>query len=752
MYRGRFFISFASLLVVIYFALYIWTAVPPLALFLGWQPDTTLTVLQIVEDEYNQYVQPGDIVLAIDGQPVRRGDTLFYPPLRSHYALTIQRDGQTWVQSVPVANDGVTQTWKLTLAVLGLAFWGIGFLNVLFARPLEFAPLYVGFSFQLVGAGILSPAPAQLGAPGGWIVGNCLIFFFPLILLYLGLVPRHAPFPVYARRVLWGCFVVLSLFALLAAGEVLFLFPTTSVGQLTGISLLTILTVLTGVSVVASLAILLVRLLREPPDSYVRQQLTILLLCLALAVVPLFIFVVLPLDKYIFVPYPFVFSLLLFAPAGYFFALHRHGYLVLDGFFSRLITIAVLVLAVSMAYVSGLYFLELAWPSEGTILPHGGFLLLLLGVAVAGQKQVQAFVDTLLYGREPLEPDALLAVTSRLSANPEPATVANVLEQIATRLNVTHIAVLVKEGDSYHLLAAHGPVLPIVLADLPEWRRLFLRAGSAEPLAELPAWGEIALPISVREEMLGLFLLSRPLNGYFNARQVRTLQDIADILASSLQVISLIEVTRSLSKQMIYERTLQRQQLATEIHNEPLQTLALVTARLRGGLSEEAAQEAAQAIRQVTKDLRRIVSDLRPPALTRSLPWMVRHLVREFAEKHDELQVSLDTEATVQAQMPDPIKYAVHYVLAEALNNIAKHAGANQVWVSLAVDAGQVRLEVRDDGIGKAEIRQSLNELLREHHFGIADMHWWASIGGGHLEIEPGQPTGTRVRLSLPYD
>lgn len=751
MFRGRIAISLVTLLVVLYFALYTWAAVPPLALFIGWQPETTLTVLRIVEDEYSEYVQPGDLILAVDGQPAQRGHILFVPPLKSHYALTIQRDGQTWVQDVPITDSQVTQTWKLSLSILGLAFWGIGFLSVLFARPTEDAPLYAGIGFQLIGAGILSPAPSQLGAPGAWIVGNCLIFFFPLIMLYLSLVPRQSPLSLVARRILRGSFIVLSFFALLAAIEALFLFPATSWGQLTGLSLLTILTVLTGGSIIAAIAILLTRLLREPPDSYIRQQLIILLFCLILAVGPLFFFVVLPTDQYFFIPYPFVYSLLLFAPAGYFFALHRHGYLALDDFFSRLITIIVLVLAVSMAYVSGLYFFDRIWPSGVANLPRGGFLLLLFGLAVAGQKQIQAFVDTLLFGQEPLEPDTLRIVASQLAANPEAATVSQVLAQIAGRLNVACIAVLVQEDNSYRLLAAQGEVLPFTLPEPLEWKRLFLRADRASSGTEMPAWTEIAIPISVRGELLGLLLLSRPANGYFNARQVRALQDIADILASSLQVITLIEITRALSKQMVYERTLQRQQLATEIHNEPLQTLALVTARLRGGLSEEAAQEAAQAIRQVTKDLRRIVSDLRPPALTRSLRWMVRHVVREFAEKHDELQVHMEANVVEEAQMPDPIKHAVHYVLIEALNNVAKHAEATQVSVRLTAEAGQVQLEVSDNGVSQAGTHRSLNELLREHHFGVADMHRWASIGGGQLEIVPAHPTGTLIRLSLPY-
>jgi len=709
-------------------------------------------VLQVVEEEYRQYVSPGDIVLEVDDRPVRRGDAVFFPPIKPSYTFSILRGEEIVTQEVVIAAENpVTQVWKLSLTVLALAFWSIGFLIVFFSRQDHPPPLYAGLSFQLIAAGIISPGPSQMGAPGGWIVGQVLIFSFPLIMLYLSFLPRYSPLPPAVSKLLLWSGSFLAILATLAAIEVLFLYPNSSFQTLTGVSTANVLTVLTGLSIVAALAILLTRLRRAVKGSYERQQLTILSFFLAMAVLPLFALVVLPVGRYIFVPYPFVFSLFLLAPAGYFFVLHRHGYLVLDSVFSRIAAVVMLVLAVMMAYATGAFLWQEIFQVELGDIEQGGFLLVLLGIAIAGQRHVQTLIDLLLYGRDQLSRDSVRTLTSSISANPEPATVAEVAAQISDRLRVKHVVVLVKGGHQFSLLAASEEEGMLTQVDDERLHTLQLRAGSSEGLANTPEWVELSIPIAVRGEILGLFWLSRPVNGYFNARQIAVLRDVADILAFGLQVISLVEVTQTLSRQMLYEKELQRQKLATEIHNEPLQTLAVVIRQLRDDASNETIHEAAQAIRQVTKDLRRIITGLRPPALTKSLEWMVRHVVRDFEERHATLDVQLEYRIETENRLPEPGQCAVYYVLTEALNNVSRHAQATLVQVRLDCTEQALTLAICDDGVGGMDdSQQSYFELLRRGHFGLADMHRWALTGGGELQVGPNFPNGTVIRLSLP--
>lgn len=720
-----------------------------MALSIGWQPDTRLVVLDTITEEYRQYIQPGDVILAIDSSPALRGQRIFTTPVRSSYQFTLQRGERVFVQEVPVFQSQLFQMWILSISIMAMAFWFIGFMTVRFARPQHPPPFYVGLGFQLIGAGIISPGPSQFGAPGAWLVGNVLIFFFPLIMLYLGCVPRHKPLSGTALRIFQANFYLLVILAMVAAIEVVFLFPEQSLGDVTGIPLALILTIFAGVGVAGAVIILLLRLLRSPKQSYERQQLSILFVFLILAVTPLFFFIILPVNRFIFVPFPFVYSLFLLAPAGYFFVLHRHGHLELDALFSRIVTVVALTMAVGMAYITGVYLLDSTFQIGFDNLQYSMFAFLLFGVAVAGQRQVQTWVDLLFYGRDSFDQDSLQIVKTQLSANPEPTTVAEVVKQVAIHFNARHLAVLVRDGTCYKFLAGNAPTSAIDIKDANP--NVCLRALDSDSLIGLPEWVDLSLPIKARGEMLGLFLLSRPVNGYFHSRQVRSLQDIAEILAFSLLVIGLVETMQHLSQKALLEKERQRQQIATEIHNVPLQTLASVMMQLKKHASDKEVQSAAETIRQVTQDLRRIISGLRPPVLRESLEWMTRQMIREFAETHDDIRVTLHPiEIYSDKQTDELTKMIFYYVLTESLNNISKHAQATEVDVLLSCDEDVLKLEVKDNGIGANIASQPLTELLRRHHIGVADMYRWASMAGGTLEIDTVTPSGTSVRLLLP--
>ncbi|MFZ1396386.1 MAG: hypothetical protein WAS33_05800, partial [Candidatus Promineifilaceae bacterium] len=357
-YRYRLFFSALLLLATFYFMVYTWVALPPLILMIGWQTETEMRVMEIVDEAYRPYLTPGDIVLAVDGRPAQRREQLFPAPVQASYDLTFQRDEVVITQTVPTIQSSLYNMWRLTTDVLALAMWTVGLLTVLFARPGQSAPLLAGLGFQLTAAGIVSPGPSQLGAPGAWLVGQVLIWFFPLIVLYLGFLPRHTPLPLSAKSLLRSVFYLLGALALLEVTEVLFLYPEMSFRDVTGLPLVTILIVCTGAAILTTGGLLLFRLLKASKGSYERQQLLILFVFLALALTPLFVFVILPIRQTVFAPYPFIYSLLLLAPVGYFFVLHRQGHLALDPLFSRIITIVVLTMAVGIAYFSGIFLLQ----------------------------------------------------------------------------------------------------------------------------------------------------------------------------------------------------------------------------------------------------------------------------------------------------------------------------------------------------------------------------------------------------------
>ena len=86
---------------------------------------------------------------------------------------------------------------------------------------------------------------------------------------------------------------------------------------------------------------------------------------------------------------------------------------------------------------------------------------------------------------------------------------------------------------------------------------------------------------------------------------------------------------------------------------------------------------------------------------------------------------------------------AVYRLVQEALTNISKYAQANQVWVSMQAEAGEVHLTVRDDGLGFEADRRTPGH-------GLAGMRFRVASCDGVLAVESAPGCGTTIRARLP--
>lgn len=92
---------------------------------------------------------------------------------------------------------------------------------------------------------------------------------------------------------------------------------------------------------------------------------------------------------------------------------------------------------------------------------------------------------------------------------------------------------------------------------------------------------------------------------------------------------------------------------------------------------------------------------------------------------------------------------AVLRIFQEALTNVRKHSNATNVKVTLAFEGSDLRLTVRDDGVGfdLSNARQS-NRGQRE--FGLTSMRERADLLGGQLRMRSEVGKGTVVEATLP--
>jgi signal transduction histidine kinase len=89
-------------------------------------------------------------------------------------------------------------------------------------------------------------------------------------------------------------------------------------------------------------------------------------------------------------------------------------------------------------------------------------------------------------------------------------------------------------------------------------------------------------------------------------------------------------------------------------------------------------------------------------------------------------------------------------VAQEAIHNVKKHAGAKNLFVQMEYGAGEIALEVRDDGQGFEAGAGAGPERDGQGHFGLTGMKERAVAIGGRLEVTSEPGAGTTVRLEAP--
>jgi signal transduction histidine kinase len=142
------------------------------------------------------------------------------------------------------------------------------------------------------------------------------------------------------------------------------------------------------------------------------------------------------------------------------------------------------------------------------------------------------------------------------------------------------------------------------------------------------------------------------------------------------------------------------------------------------------------------------MSALRPPVLdNRGLAEALDEHVQRFEQEH---RVAVDVDLEFEGRLPPELETILYRIVQESLNNVAKHARAKQVTVTVdRVEDGTVRLRIGDDGVGFDA--SDAGRLLREGHFGLAGMRERASLVGGAVEVhsQPGQGTTVEARLPV---
>ena len=197
----------------------------------------------------------------------------------------------------------------------------------------------------------------------------------------------------------------------------------------------------------------------------------------------------------------------------------------------------------------------------------------------------------------------------------------------------------------------------------------------------------------------------------------------------------------------------ERARLAREMHDSLAKTLhgvAMGAAALPYWVANDPDRAVAQArllaegADQAADEARSLLTRMRLDQPDRPLAEILGGLCRDFGQRH-RLECSFSSRGDVD--VCGEARYELVSIVAECLENAARHARASHVVVELSSDGHLVEVAVRDDGRG---LPDDVDDGRRRGHFGMVGMLERALGVGGTLEVESRPECGTTVRARVP--
>ena len=236
-----------------------------------------------------------------------------------------------------------------------------------------------------------------------------------------------------------------------------------------------------------------------------------------------------------------------------------------------------------------------------------------------------------------------------------------------------------------------------------------------------------------RGQRVGALIVSSRVAGEaFSNSERQLLKDLAARAGVAVQEASLAAQLQATKEAIVLGREEERKRIRRDLHDGLGPSLASLSMQLqvtRNLLSSDPAraesmvEAATHGVQDAIADIRRLVYDLRPPALDDlGLSGALRQQLEQM------IGVQVNAQILALEPLPAAVEVAAYRIACEALNNVAKHANANTVTLRLGMFGHGLSLEVMDDGCGLP--------MLPKVGVGLASMRERALELGGLLSIE----------------
>ena len=197
----------------------------------------------------------------------------------------------------------------------------------------------------------------------------------------------------------------------------------------------------------------------------------------------------------------------------------------------------------------------------------------------------------------------------------------------------------------------------------------------------------------------------------------------------------------------------ERQIISYEIHDGLAQYLAAAGMQFQAydSLKKNSPHEAQKnydiavgLVHQAHAESRRLINEVRPPVIDETgLETAISHLVHEQRQRGGP-KIEFHSDVQFGKLLPSILENALYRIAQEALTNACKHSKSKKVTVTMTQVGQDVRLEVRDWGIGFDP------DSVKDGHFGVEGIRQRVRLLGGRLTIESKPDYGTLIQVVVP--
>ncbi len=260
----------------------------------------------------------------------------------------------------------------------------------------------------------------------------------------------------------------------------------------------------------------------------------------------------------------------------------------------------------------------------------------------------------------------------------------------------------------------------------------------------IPIRSGVGAPISVEGRIWGVMVLNSTTEDPLPPGTEDRLAGFTDLVATAIANAQSQAELRASRARIVTTADETRRRIERDLHDGAQQHLVSLALQLRAAqeevpaelpeLSGELAAVAAD-LSAVQEELREFARGIHPAILAEGgLGPALRALARR-----SKLPVQVDVRP--RARLPESLEAGAYYVVSEALTNVAKHARASTVAVVVEAGGGVLRVEVRDDGVGGAELGRGSGLI------GLKDR---VEALGGRISLDSPPGAGTSLSVELP--